>query len=54
MVVQARERKTRLREVDQEESMGIARSEARGTVKGARRDVRDIVGILRGVDGWLR
>lgn len=44
MVVQARERKMRLRDVDQEESMGMARREARGTVKGARRDVNDMVG----------
>lgn len=50
MVVQARERKTRFRDVDQELSMGIARREARGTVKGARRDVRDMVGQFAGLD----
>ncbi len=43
MVVQVRERKTRLMEVDQEESMGIAKSEARGRVSGVRRAVRDMV-----------
>lgn len=43
MVVQVRDRKTRLMEVDQEESMGIAKSEARGRVKGVRSAVRDMV-----------
>ena len=43
MVVQVRERKTRLMDVDQEESMGIAKREARGRVSGVRRAVRDIL-----------
>lgn len=43
-MVHARLRKTRLRDVDHDESIGMARSEASGTVKGARRDVRDISG----------
>jgi hypothetical protein len=42
-VVHARERNTRLRDVDHDDSMGIARSEARGTVKGAKSDVNDMV-----------
>jgi hypothetical protein len=42
-VVHASERKTRFKDVDHEESMGIARREASGTVKGAKSDVRDIV-----------
>lgn len=41
IVVQARERKTRLRDVDHEDSMGMARREASG-VKGARRALNDI------------
>jgi hypothetical protein len=41
-VVQVREKKTRFRDVDQEESMGIAKREARGRVIGERRVVRDI------------
>jgi hypothetical protein len=43
MVVHARERKTRFRDVDHEDSIGIASRDANGTVKGARRDVRDMV-----------
>ena len=43
IVVHAKERKTRLRDVDQEESIGMASREANGTVRGARRDVRDII-----------
>lgn len=46
IVVQARERKTRLSDVDHDDSMGIARREANGTVKGARRDVSDIVVVV--------
>jgi hypothetical protein len=42
IVVHARERKTRLRDVDHDESMGIARREARGAANGVRRAVRDI------------
>jgi hypothetical protein len=42
-VVHASDRKTRLRDVDQEDSMGMARREARGTVKGARSADSDIV-----------
>ena len=42
-VVHASERKTRLSDVDHEESMGMARREASGTVKGARRDANDMV-----------
>lgn len=47
IVVQARERNTRFRDVDHDDSMGIARMEASGTVKGARRDVSDIVFCLK-------
>jgi hypothetical protein len=43
IVVHARERKTRFRDVDHEESMGIARREANGTVKGAKSDVKDMM-----------
>jgi hypothetical protein len=43
MVVHARERKTRFRDVDHDESMGIARREAIGTVKGVKRDINDMV-----------
>jgi hypothetical protein len=43
MVVHASERNTRFSDVDHEESMGMARREASGTVKGARRDVNDMV-----------
>jgi hypothetical protein len=43
IVVHASERKTRFRDVDHEESMGIARREANGTVKGAKSDVKDIM-----------
>lgn len=56
MVVQVSERKTRLMDVDQEESMGIAKSEARGRVSGVRRAVRDMfwkfwrLGMM--VRGW--
>jgi|TARA_R110002003_G_scaffold96_9_gene7434 hypothetical protein len=42
IVVHARLRKMRLSEVDQEESMGMARRDAIG-VNGARRAERDIV-----------
>jgi hypothetical protein len=42
IVVHARERKTRLRDVDHDESIGIARREARGAAKGVRRAVKDI------------
>jgi hypothetical protein len=49
MVVHASERKMRLRDVDHEESMGMARREAKGTVKGARRDVNDMVSEERKV-----
>jgi hypothetical protein len=44
IVVHARERKTRLSDVDHDDSMGIASSDASGTVNGARRDMRDIFG----------
>lgn len=43
IVVHASERKTRLSDVDHDESMGMARREPRGTANGARSDVRDIV-----------
>jgi hypothetical protein len=43
IVVHARDRKTRLSEVDHDDSIGMASNEARGTVKGARSDVNDIV-----------
>lgn len=46
IVVQASERKTRLRDVDHDDSIGIARIEANGTVKGASRAVRDIVIVV--------
>jgi hypothetical protein len=41
-VVHVREKKTRLREVDQPDSMGIAKMEASGREMGARSDARDI------------
>jgi hypothetical protein len=43
MVVHVREKKTRLRDVDQEDSMGIAKREAKGRERGARRAERDIL-----------
>lgn len=43
IVVHANDRKTRLSDVLHDDSMGIARSEARGTVKGAKSDAKDIV-----------
>jgi hypothetical protein len=42
MVVQVREKKTRLRDVDQEDSMGIAKREAKGRERGARRAESDM------------
>jgi len=51
MVVHARERKTRLRDVLHEESMGIARSEPSGTASGARSAESDIFGFVQGEDG---
>jgi hypothetical protein len=45
-VVQARLRKTRFRDVDHDESIGMARRDARGTVKGARRDVNDMLVVV--------
>lgn len=43
MVVQASERKIRFRDVDQEDSMGIARREAMGRGIRFRREDRDIL-----------
>jgi hypothetical protein len=42
MVVHVREKNTRLRDVDQPESIGIANKDARGSDRGARRDDNDI------------
>jgi hypothetical protein len=41
-VVHVREKKTRLMEVDQLDSIGIAKMEASGREMGARRDASDI------------
>jgi hypothetical protein len=41
-VVHVREKKTRLREVDQLDSIGMAKMEASGREIGARRDASDI------------
>lgn len=46
IVVHARDRKTRLSDVDHDDSMGIAKSDANGTVNGASRDVRDIAVVV--------
>ena len=62
MVVQVRDRKTRLMEVDHEESIGIAKSEASGRVKGVRSAVRDmacleivrLVRSFRNIKNWGR
>ena len=43
MVVHVREKKTRFRDVDQEDSIGIAKRDASGRVIGARREERDIL-----------
>lgn len=42
IVVHVSEKKTRFMEVDQEESIGIAKSDANGRVIGARRPESDI------------
>jgi hypothetical protein len=42
MVVQVREKKTRLRDVDQEDRNGIAKREANGKESGVRRLLSDI------------
>jgi hypothetical protein len=42
-VVHARERNTRLSDVDHDDNMGMARRDARGTVKGVKRDINDMV-----------
>jgi hypothetical protein len=42
MVVHVNEKKTRLRDVDQPDNIGIANKEARGSDMGARRDDSDI------------
>lgn len=42
-VVQARERKIRLRDVDQEDSIGIARREAMGSGMRFRREESDMM-----------
>ena len=49
MVVHVRLMKTRFREVDQEESMGIAKREARGRVIGASSAESDILTAIYGV-----
>jgi hypothetical protein len=48
MVVQVREKKTRLRDVDQEDRNGIAKREANGKESGVRRLLSDIFAFHSG------
>lgn len=47
-VVHVRLRKTRFKDVDQDDSIGMAKREARGRVKGASKDDRDILITIYG------
>lgn len=46
MVVHVRLRKTRFKDVDQEESIGMAKREAKGRVMGANSAERDILMVV--------
>jgi hypothetical protein len=47
IVVHVREKKIRFKDVDQDDSIGIANSEAIGSVTGARNDVNAASDMLR-------
>lgn len=47
IVVHVKEKKMRFKDVDQDESIGIANNEATGSVTGARNDVKAASDMLR-------